>query len=90
MTDVDVGESNQTSWLVTLCLCLLVTLSGLLLNLVVIYISVFKVDKPYKWFLANLALTDFAFAALNLTGQPVFLLRPLRGDFVLLEDDFVR
>ncbi len=77
-------------WIGTLSLCLLVTVSGMSLNLVVIYISVYKVDKPYKWFLANLAVTDLIFAALNLVGQPVFMLRLMEGDIVTLENDFVR
>ncbi len=61
------------TWSVVLTLNLLVTLPGVLLNLVVIYISVYKVDKPYKWFLANLAVTDFIFAAYNMIGQSIFL-----------------
>ncbi len=70
---------QSSDWLLSLCLTVLVTVPGVLLNLLVVYISVFKVDKPYRWFLANLAATDFTFALFNLIGQPTFLLLVLNG-----------
>ncbi len=75
---------------ITIGLCLLATVPGVLLNLVVIYISVYKVDKPYKWFLANLAVTDLTFASANVIGQPLFMLAQLKGRASSLEQDYVR
>ncbi len=80
---------HSPEWGVMLALNLSVTLPGVLLNLVVIYISIYKVDKPYRWFLANLAVTDLVFAAYNMIGQFVFLVLQLKGRTVPPEYDAV-
>ncbi len=71
-------------------LCFIVTVPGVLLNLVVICISVLKVDKPYKWFLANLAANDLIFVAVSMVGQPVVMFRLLRSPDLPPENDYVR
>ncbi len=75
---------------VTMLLCFVVTLPGVLLNLFIVYISVYKVDKPYKWFLANLAVSDLIFAVATMIGQPFFMLRQLKDPTLSLDNDFVR
>ncbi len=74
---------------ITLVWLFVVTVPGVLLNLAVIYISVYKVNKPYKWFVANLAITDLIFAVATMVGQPIFVLRQLRDQTLSLEHDFV-
>ncbi len=78
-----------SEWTFALVSCPLVTLPGVLLNVMIVHISVYKVDKPYKWFLANLALTDISFALMNMVGQPILMFRDLNGYVSSLADSTV-